>query len=112
MDVRRSRGQSGHETRPIVADTLIWVTDGTYDSKRATVISGVGWIIFCQMTGKWLVGSFWEKSPLASSYRAKLLGLCSRHLFALALSEFYKVSGWKATLGCDNLRALILSSKE
>ncbi len=93
-------------------NSLIWVTDGSYDRKRASVISSVGWIIFCQTTGKHLVGSFWEKSPSASSYRAELLGLCLLHLFALALSEFYKVSGWKATLGCDNLRALILRSKE
>jgi hypothetical protein len=64
------------------------------------------------MTGKCLVGSFWEKSPSASSYRAELLGLCLLHLVALALSEFYKVSGWKAMLECNNLRALILSSKE
>jgi hypothetical protein len=64
------------------------------------------------MTSKRLVGLFWKKSPSASSYRAELLGLCSLHLFALALSKFYKVSGWKATLGCDNLHALILSSKE
>ncbi len=68
-------------------NSLIWVADGSYDRKRASVISGVGWIIFCQTTGKRLVGSFWEKSPLASSYRAELLGLCSLHLFALALSK-------------------------
>jgi hypothetical protein len=93
-------------------NSLIWVTDGSYDRKRAPAISGVGWIIFCQTSGKRLVGSFWEKSPTASSYRAELLDLCSLHLFALALSEFYKVSGWKATLGCDNLRTLIMSSNE
>ena len=45
-------------------------------------------------------------------HRAELIGLCLLHLIARALSEFYKVSGWKATLGCDNLLALILSSKE
>ena len=93
-------------------NSLIWETDGLYDRKRAPVISGVGWIIFCQTTGKHLVGLFWEKSPSASLYRAELLGLCSLHLVALALSKFYKVSGWKATLGCNNLCALILSSKE
>jgi hypothetical protein len=93
-------------------NSLIWVTDGSYDRKRASVISSVGWIIFCQKPGKRLVGLFWEKSPSASSYRAELLGLCSLHLFALALSKFYKVSGWKTMLGCDNLCALILSSKE
>ncbi len=37
---------------------LLWVTDGSYDRKCAAVISGVGWIIFCQTTGKRLVGSF------------------------------------------------------
>jgi hypothetical protein len=93
-------------------NSLIWVTDGSYDRKRTPVISGVGWIIFYQTTSKHLVGSFWENSPSVSSYRAELLGLCLLHLVALALSKFYKVSGWKAMLGCNNLCALILSSKE
>jgi hypothetical protein len=96
----------------IEMNSLIWVTDGSYDRKCAPTISRVGWIIFCQMSSKWMVGSFWEKSPTASSYRAELLGLCSLHLFALALSEFYKVFGWKATLGCNNLCALSMSSNE
>jgi hypothetical protein len=73
------------------SNSLLWVTDGSYDRKRAPTLSGVGWIIFCQHTGKRLVGSFWEKSSSASSYRAELLGLCSLHLLAQALSEFYKV---------------------
>ncbi len=90
--------------------SLIWVMDGSYNRKRAPTISGVGWIIFCCTSGKQMVGSFWEKLSTASSYRAELLGLCSLHLFALALSEFYKVSGWKVTLGCNNLRALTMSS--
>ena len=94
------------------SDSLLWVTDGSHDRKRAPVLSGVGWIIFCQHTGKRLVGSFWEKSSSASSYRAELLGLCLLHLLAQALSEFYKVSGWEATLCCDNLRALQLSSQD
>jgi hypothetical protein len=94
------------------SNTLLWVTDGSYDRKQAPVLSGVGWIIFCQHTGKRLIGSFCEKSLLASSYRAELLGLCSLHILALALSEFYKISGWKATLCCDNLHTLQLSSQE
>jgi hypothetical protein len=94
------------------SNTLVWVTDGSYDRKRAPLLSGVGWIIFCQDSGKRLVGSFWEKSSLVSSYRAELLGLCSLHLFALALSEFYTISGWKATLCCNNLQAIQLSSQE
>jgi hypothetical protein len=94
------------------SNTLLWVTDGSYDRKHAPVLSRVGWIIFCQHTGKHLVGSFWEKSSSASSYRAELLGLCALHILALALSKFYKISGWKAMLCCDNLRALQLSSQE
>jgi len=94
------------------SNSLLWVTDGSYDRKHAPTLSGVGWIIFCQHSGKRLVGSFWEKSLSASSYRAELLGLCSLHLLAQALSKFYKVSGWKATLCCDNLHALQLSSQE
>jgi hypothetical protein len=48
------------------SNTLVWVTDGSYDRKQAPLLSGVGWIIFCQETGKRLVGFFWEKSSLAS----------------------------------------------
>ncbi len=86
--------------------------DGSYDRKWAPTISGVGWIMFCHTSGKRMVGLFWEKLSTASLYRAELLDLCSLHLFALALSGFYKVSGWKATLRCNNLHALTMSSND
>ncbi len=103
IDVGRNRRWPDHEDGQITkhdllwliqgmtSGSLIWVTDGSYDRKRAPVISGVGWIILCTHTGKRLVGSFWEKSSSASSYRAELLGLCSLHLLALALSEFFMI---------------------
>jgi hypothetical protein len=53
---------------------------------------------------------FWERSPLASLYRAELLGLCALHILAQALAEFYTVSGWTAMLCCDNKRALEVSA--
>jgi hypothetical protein len=31
--------------------SLIWVTDGSYDRKKAIDLCGVGWIIFCTKTG-------------------------------------------------------------
>jgi hypothetical protein len=31
---------------------LIWVTDGSYDRKKAKELSGVGWIIFCTKTSQ------------------------------------------------------------
>ena len=58
-----------------------------------------------------MTGSFWERLPLASSYRAELLGLCALHLLAQALSEYHNISGWAATLCCDNEGALEKSSR-
>jgi len=58
------------------SNTLTWVTDGLYDRKRAADLCGVGWIIFCSKTGLRLTGTFWERSPSASSYHAEMLGLC------------------------------------
>ena len=92
------------------SNTLIWVTDGSYNQKRAADLYGVGWIIFCSKTGLRLTGTFWERSPAASSYRAEMLCMCALNLFARALSEIYKIQEWKATLGCDNKRALEQSS--
>ena len=42
------------------SNTLTWVTDGSYDRKRAADLCGVGWIIFCSKTGQRLTGTFWE----------------------------------------------------
>ena len=94
----------------MVNNTLIWVTDGSYDRNRATDLSGVGWVIFCTASARRLTGSFWEKSSSASSYRAEMLGLCALHLLARALAEFYKIEKWDATICCDNERALECSN--
>ena len=92
------------------ADSLIWVTDGSYDKLRAPDLSGAGWIIFCTTSGKRLTGWFWECSVSASSYRAEMLGLCALHLLAQAISEFYNITRWKSTICCDNIKALEMSS--
>ena len=82
--------------------SLIWTTDGSYDRKQAVDLFGVGWMIFCTATGFCVTSTFWELSPLASSYGAKLLVLCALHLFARALAEFCKIVGWSAMLCCEN----------
>jgi hypothetical protein len=89
---------------------LIWVTDGSYNRKKAKELSGVGWIIFCTKTGLRLTGTFWEKSNTASSFQAEMLGLCTLHLFAQAVAEFYKVEQWSSMISCNNKCALELSS--
>ena len=53
------------------SDLLIWVTDGSYDRKRAPTISGAGWLVHCTRTQKTLKGSFFEVSLRASSYRGE-----------------------------------------
>ncbi len=67
---------------------LIWVTDGSYDRKKAKELGGIGWIIFCTQTGLCLTGTFWEKSDLASLYRAVMFVLFVLHLFAQAVVKF------------------------
>jgi hypothetical protein len=90
---------------------LVWVTEGSYDRKKASNLSGVGWIIFCTRTpGLRLVGNFWEKSTLENLYRAEMQGLCALHLLAQAVAKFYKVEKWSAILCCNNKCALELSS--
>jgi hypothetical protein len=35
----------------MMAGSLIWTTNGSYDRKKAADLSGVGWIIFCKTIG-------------------------------------------------------------
>jgi hypothetical protein len=93
-----------------MTNKLVWATDGSYNRKKVIDLCGVGWIIFCTKTGFRLTGTFWEKSNSASSYRAESLGLCTLHLLARAVVEYYKVKGWTAMLCWDNKRALKLLS--
>jgi hypothetical protein len=67
-------------------NTLVWTTEGSYDRKQATDLSGMGWIIFCTRTGLHMTGIFWEKSPSARSFRAKMLGLCALHPLTWAVA--------------------------
>ena len=90
--------------------TFNWVTDRSYDRTKAPDLSGVGWIIFRTKTGKRLACWCWEISQMADSYRAEMLGLCAIHLFARAISEYYKINNWEITMNCDNLGALNCSS--
>ena len=92
--------------------SLIWVTDGSYNRKRVSDLSGVGWRIFCKSMGFRITGSYWERSISATLYRAELLGLCALHFLARVVAEFYKLDGWTATLCLNNKRALEKSSND
>jgi hypothetical protein len=90
-------------------NTLVWTTDGSYNRKRAADLSGVGWIIFYKRTGLRMTGTFWEKSPSASSFRAEMLGLACLHLLERAVVEFFNLGQWAAVISCNNKKALELS---
>jgi hypothetical protein len=90
------------------AGTLMRTTDGSYHRKQVADLSGVGWIIFCKKTGLWLTGSFWEKSPTASSFHAEMLPLCSLCLLVHAIAEYHNVKTWSAVMPCNNKWALEL----
>ena len=91
-------------------NTLVWTTDGSYNRKWVADLSAVGWIIFCKRTGLQMTGTFWEKSPSASLFRAEMLGLCCLHLLARGIAKFFDLGQWAAILSCNNKRALELSS--
>ena len=93
--------------------SLIWMINGSYNRKRASHLSRVGWIIFCKRTGFYITGSFWEQSISATLYRAELLGLCTFNFLARVVVEFYKLEdGWLTMLCCDNKQALEKSSND
>ena len=91
-------------------NTAVWVTDGSFDRKRAPTVSSAGWIVHCTATGRRLSSSFFERSPSASSYRGELLGLCAIHLFLLALTTFFELPHCHTSIHCDNKGALGQSS--
>jgi hypothetical protein len=90
-------------------NTLVRTTNGSYNRKQATDLSGVGWIIFCTRTSLHMSGMFWEKSPSASLFRAEMLGLCALHLLARAVADFFGKGQWASVLMCNNKQALDLS---
>jgi hypothetical protein len=91
-------------------NTLVRMTDGSYNRKKVADLSVVGWIIICKDSGLRMTGTFWEKSPSASLFRAEMLGLACPHLLARAVAEFFAIGHWTAVILCDNKKALELSS--
>jgi hypothetical protein len=75
--------------RALKQGTVILATDRSYNRKRGPNISGAGWVIACQKSGKMIKGSFYEFSSNARSYRGELLGLVAIHTLILHVCRFY-----------------------
>ena len=95
----------------IQSGSLMAVTDGSYKKDVRSDICGAGWVIFCTNTGKWVSGSFAERSSSANSYRGELLGMLAINLFLLAYEEYHNVHGAVHDVFCDNKGAVFTFSK-
>ena len=93
-------------------NTLVCVTDGSYQKEFAPELCSAGWIMMCRKTRKCIGGTLVEKSSYASSYRGELLGLLAIRLFLLAIEEYYGVASDGNGLVCDNKAALYTFAKE
>ena len=93
-------------------NTLVCVTDGSYQKELAPDLCSAGWILWCRKSGKCISGTLVEKSTYASSYRGELLGLLAIRLFLLAVEEYYGVTTDGSGLVCDNKAALYTFGKE
>ena len=71
--------------------TAVLVADGSYDRRRAPMVSGAGWVITCRTARKFLRGSFFKTSALASAYRGELLGLVALHTLAFAVAKYHSI---------------------
>ncbi len=70
--------------------TVVLATDGSYDRKKGSHVSGAGWDIACWKSGRVLKGSYFGFSSNASSYRGDLLGLVAIHILVLHACRFYQ----------------------
>ena len=96
----------------MAAGTLICVTDGSYDRKKARDLSGAGYVIYCTATKQKITGSLVESSEGASSYRGELLGMLAIHLFLHAVETLCQVTGTGTNVFCDNKGAIYTFSKK
>ena len=85
------------------------VTDGSFDRKRAPLISGAGWEITCHKAKTFLKGSFFEVSNSAGTYSVELLGLVALHTLIYAIAKYYKLEKAQGKICCDNISALYKS---
>jgi len=96
----------------MAAGTLVCVTDGSCDQKKARDLSQAGYIIYCTAAKQKITGSLVKRSEGASSYRGKLLGMLAIHPFLHAVETFHHVTGTGTNMYCDNKGAIYTFSKK
>jgi hypothetical protein len=89
----------------LLANTLIMMSDGSYNEKVGHDICSCAAIILCTATGKKASVIWVEKSDVhtADNYRAEILGgIAIQLLLQVATDGKYISSDMKPRLGCDN----------
>ena len=106
---------SGGDFRWVLAaleeGTGLWVTDGSYMREIREDVSAACWIFHCQKTGHKLIGTFYEESSQANSYRGERLGLLAIHLLLAAIVEYFGTVVKSTKVCCDNEGGLYASSQ-
>ena len=65
------------------------MTDGSYMRETREDVSAACWIFHCRKTGHKLIGTFYEESNQANSYRGERLGLLAIHLLLAAIVGYF-----------------------
>ena len=110
-NIRNEGGNLQWVKEAIEGGTGIWVTDGSYNKKIAPFVSGAGWIFYCKRRKLRLMGSFFERSPKAGSYRGELLGLLACQTLLSALEEYFNLTTGSSKVCCDSSSALYKSKE-
>ena len=95
----------------IQGDRALLVCDGSYQPMLSKEIGAAAWIIECSLTKKQARGLVRSTTSTASAYRSELMGLYSSLLLVSAVCTLYKIKDGSINVGCDNEKALELTSE-
>lgn len=98
-------------TTAIRDGTVELITDGSHQPQLARELGGAGWVIECTRTGRRVRGAIRTTTTTANAYRSELTGLYGGLAFLLAFCRLHHISSGSARVGCDNEKALWLSSQ-
>ena len=90
--------------------TAILVCDRSFQSRLTTTKGTAAWVIKCTDTGNKAIGTALTPTEVANAYRSELLGLYAALAAVLAVTTLHKVTTGSLSVGCDNEKALYLSS--
>ena len=92
--------------------TAVLICDGSYQPQLSETLGGAAWIIECMSTGRQIRGVLPSTTRTANAYRSELVGLYGSLAFILAVCTVANIDSGSLKVGCDNEKALFLTSKK